>query len=96
MRVLSFSQNHYLSQLEIEAFFVFEHLFFEILSQNHLKRLNFVHFKPILAYFLVRQTTLSTCPVLGNISTGSTPPMVYPRSANILQSLARVSGSQET
>ena len=40
--------------------FVFEHRFFGFLSQNRSKRLDFAYFKPILAYFLVRQTTDST------------------------------------
>jgi hypothetical protein len=60
MRVLSLAQNHYLSQRKLGAFFNFEHQFFEFLSQNRSKRFNFAHFEPILAYFRVRQTTLST------------------------------------
>ena len=44
----------------------------------------------------VRHTTDSTCPVLGNISTGVTSPISYPNSLNSTQSLASVSGLQET
>ena len=60
MRVLSLAQNHYLSHRKIGAFFVFEHQFFEFLSLNRSKRLDFAYFKPNLAHFLVRHTTLST------------------------------------
>lgn len=44
---------------------------------------------------LVNRTTLSTCPVQGNISTGQTPSARYPCFVRYFKSLARVSGPQE-
>ena len=46
-----------------------------ILSKNAFKKLKNAHFRVKIAHFLVRQTTLSTCPVLGNKSTGVTSPI---------------------
>jgi len=53
--------RHFWGAYQIGAFFDFEHRFLKFLSQNRSKRLDFAHFKAILALFLVRQTTLSTC-----------------------------------
>lgn len=43
-----------------------------------------------------KSTTVSTCPVLGNMSTGCTSSVLYPNSFNIPKSLAKVDGSQDT
>ena len=48
-----------------------------------------------LSYLRVRQTTLSTCPVLGNISKGVTSPDEKPCAVRYATSRARVAGLQE-
>ena len=63
-------ESNICSQRKIGPFFDFEHRFLKFSSQNRSKRLDFAHFKPILTHFRIRQTTLSTWLVLGNILNG--------------------------
>ncbi len=49
-----------------------------------------------VSFLRERSTTVSTCPVRGNISTGRTAPICQPRISKRARSLARVEGSQET
>ncbi len=65
------------------------------LTVNHRKSQYFRDFSEPLFYFLDINTTVSTCPVPGNMSAGVTESMEY-ISLSFFRSRARVAGSQDT
>ena len=63
---------------------------------NFSKSLYFWAFSGPYYFARDRRTTVSTCPVHGNMSTGVASTNAYPFSVRNLMSRARVAGSQET